>query len=229
MISTFTKLLAFAVMIFPIAFSPELRAADMPERIQTSTQTLDQKQSSDEPIPADLLNHAKGVAIFSLTKAGLGIGGQGGEGIVLLRLGDKAVSTWSAPSAFNLGGGSLGAQIGFTEVRYIIILNTDDAVKHFTSRGKVNWDATATGTAGSDTGTAKVSTIDLERREIVVYKDSAGIFGGATLGGTSVERKDAINQQAYGDNVRTRNILDGKVPVPQSAARLYTILEGKVS
>jgi lipid-binding SYLF domain-containing protein len=229
MTTTTTKLLAFATMIALISFSSEVRAADMHERIQAATQTLDQKQASDEPIPADLLNHAKGVAIFSLTKAGLGIGGQGGEGIVLLRLGDKAVSTWSAPSAFNLGGGSLGAQIGFTEVRYIVILNTDDAVKHFTSRGKVNWDATATGTAGSDTGTAKVSTIDLERREIVVYKDSAGIFGGATLGGTSVERKDAINQQAYGDNVRTRNILDGKVPVPQSAARLYTILEGKVS
>ena len=112
-------------------FSPVLRAADMHERIQTATQILEQKQGSDEPIPADLLDHAKGVAIFSLTKAGLGIGGQGGEGIVLLRLGQKAVSTWSAPSAFNLGGGSLGAQIGFTEVRYIVVLNTDDAVRHF--------------------------------------------------------------------------------------------------
>jgi lipid-binding SYLF domain-containing protein len=87
----------------------------------------------------------------------------------------------------------------------------------------------ATGTAGSDTGTAKVSTSDLQRRAVVVYKDSAGIFGGVTLGGTSVERKDAINQQAYGDNVRTRNILDGNVPAPKSAARLYTLLGGKIS
>jgi lipid-binding SYLF domain-containing protein len=229
MTSISTKLLAFASMVSLLSFSPDLQAEDMHERIQTATQILEQKQGSDEPIPADLLNHAKGIAIFSLTKAGLGIGGQGGEGIVILRLGDKAVTTWSAPSAFNLGGGSLGAQIGFTEVRYIVVLNTDDAVRHFISKGKVNWDAMATGTAGSDTGTAKVSTSDLQRRAVVVYKDSAGIFGGATLGGTSVERKDAINQQAYGDNVRTRNILDGNVPAPKSAARLYTLLGGKIS
>jgi lipid-binding SYLF domain-containing protein len=229
MTSTSTKLLAFASMVSLLSFSPDLRAADMPGRIDTATQILDQKQTSDEPIPADLLNHAKGVALFSITKAGLGVGGQGGEGIVLLRLGHSAASTWSAPSAFNLGGGSIGAQIGFTEVRYIVILNTDEAVRHFTSRGKVNWDAMATGTAGSDTGTAKVSITDLERRAIVVYKDSAGIFGGATLGGTSVERQDAINQQAYGDNVRTRSILDGNVQVPQSAARLDAILEDRAS
>jgi lipid-binding SYLF domain-containing protein len=87
----------------------------------------------------------------------------------------------------------------------------------------------ATGTAGSDTGTARVSTSALKRRAVVVYKDSAGIFGGATLGGTSVKRKDAINQQAYGDNVKTRNILDGNVQAPKSANRLYSLLDGKVS
>ena len=85
----------------------------------------------------------------------------------------------------------------------------------------------ATGTAGSDTGTAKVSTTDLEHRDIVVYKSTGGIFGGATLGGTSVERKDAINQQAYGDDVRTKNILNGKVKPPKSADQLYSLLDGK--
>jgi len=200
----------------------------MEQRIDSATQILDQKQHSDEPIPADLLSHAKGVAFFSITKVGLGIGGQGGEGIVLLRLGDMTGPTWTAPSAFNLASGSIGAQIGFTEAHYIVVLNTEDAVRHFTGSGKLNWDATATGTAGSDTGTARVTTTDLEHREIVVYKDTGGIFGGATLGGTSVERKDSINQAAYGDDVHTRNILNGKIQPPPSANRLYSLLEGKV-
>jgi len=199
----------------------------MRERIQTATEILGDKQHSDDPIPADLLNHAKGVAIFTLTKVGLGIGGQGGEGIVLVRLNDMLWHSWTAPSAFNLAGGSIGAQIGFTEVRYIVVLNTDDAVHHFTGSGKLDWDATATGTAGSDTGTDRVSTSDLEHRDIVVYKDTGGIFGGATLGGTSVERKEAVNQQAYGDDVRTRNILNGKVQPPASADHLYSLLDGK--
>jgi lipid-binding SYLF domain-containing protein len=219
------KFLALASITLLFAFTSFLRASDMRERIHSATQILDQKQHSDEPIPAELLSHAKGVAIFSITKVGLGIGGQGGEGIVLLRLGDGR--SWTAPCAFNVGGGSLGAQIGFTEVHYIVVLNTDDAVRHFTTTGKVVWNGTATGTAGSDTGTEKVSTNDLEHREVVVYKDSGGVFGGATLGGTSVERKDAINQQAYGDNVRTKNILNGTVQSPKSASRLDILLDAK--
>ncbi len=198
----------------------------MQARIRTATQILDQKQHSDEPIPPLLLNHAKGVAIFTVTKAGLGIGGQVGEGIVVLRLGDMNGNSWTAPSAFDLQGGSVGAQIGFTEARYIVVLNTDDAVRHFTGSGKLNWDATATGTAGADNATARASTTDLEHREVVVYKDSGGVFGGATLGGTSVERNKSVNHDAYGSDVRTKNILNGKVPPPASASRLYLLLGG---
>jgi lipid-binding SYLF domain-containing protein len=227
MTKSFTRLLTLGATLFLFTPTALLRAADMQERIHTATEILSQKQHSDESIPADLLDHARGVAIFTVTKVGLGIGGQGGEGIVMVRLESPLGHSWTAPSAFNLAGGSLGAQIGFTEVRYIVVLNTDDAVRHFTSEGKVAWDAMATGAAGSDSGTAKASTSDLEHRDVVVYKDSGGIFGGATLGGTSVERKDVINQQAYGDDVRTRNILNGVVPAPQSAAHLYHLLDSR--
>jgi len=223
----FKKLLASGLILFVLTTPDLLRAAGMHERIQTATQILRDKQLSNEPIPADLLSHAKGVAIFTATKVGLGLGGEGGEGIVLLRLRDLLSHSWTAPSAFNLAGGSVGAQIGFTEVRYIVVLNTDDAVRHFTSSGKLDWNATATGTAGSDSGTDRVSTTDLEHRDIVVYKDTGGIFGGATLGGTSVERKDMINQEAYGEDVSIKNILNGTVPRPSSANHLYSLLEGK--
>ena len=223
--SSLPKFLALASLPLFFACPALLRASDMHDRIASSIQILDQKQHSDEPIPAELLNHAKGVAIFSITKVGLGIGGQGGEGIVTLRHSDLIGHSWTAPCAFNLSGGGIGAQIGYTEVHYIVVLNTSDAVSHFTGSGKMDWDATASGTAGSDTGTAKVSTIELEHRDVVVYKDSGGIFGGATLGGTSVERKDSINQEAYGDDVSTRNILNGTVLPPKSASRLYHLLD----
>ena len=227
MTNSFSKLLTLGATLSLFIPTASLRASDMHERIHAAIQILDQKQHSDEPIPAELLSHARGVAIFSITKVGLGIGGQGGEGIVLLQIGVMNGHSWSAPSAFNLAGGSIGAQIGYTEVHYIVVLNTDEAVRQFTSSGKMDWNATATGTAGPDTGTAKVSTTDLEHRDIVVYKDSGGVFGGATLGGTSVERKDTINQEAYGDDVRTRNILNGTVQPPKSATRLYDLLDAR--
>ena len=153
------------------------RAADLQERIYTATQILEQKQGSLSSIPPEVLAHARGVASGTITKAGLGIGGQGGEGIVLLHYLGTTPATWSAPVAFNMSGGSLGAQIGFTTIRYVIILNTDSAVRLFTSTGKMTYDATATGTAGNDTGREGESTSDLERHAMIIYKDTGGVPG----------------------------------------------------
>jgi len=91
----------------------------------------------------------------------------------------------------------------------------------------MKWDATATGTAGPDTGVESQSTRDLERRDVLVYRDSGGIFGGATFGGSSIEVKTEINQMAYGEHIHIRDIIEGKVPLPQSAQRLYELLDGK--
>jgi SH3 domain-containing YSC84-like protein 1 len=202
------------------------RAADLQERIYTATQILEQKQGSLSSIPPEVLAHARGVAIGTITKAGLGIGGQGGEGIVLLHYLGTTPATWSAPVAFNMSGGSLGAQIGFTTIRYVIILNTDSAVRLFTSTGKMTYDATATGTAGNDTGREGESTSDLERHAMIIYKETGGLYGGATFGGTSIQVDNEVNQIAYGDHVYVRTIFSGRVPPPDSAHRLYALLNG---
>jgi lipid-binding SYLF domain-containing protein len=199
----------------------------MRQRIQDATAMLEKRQGSTDPIPADILANAKGVAICTITKGGIGIGGQGGEGILLVRHINGATRVWRAPSAFNISGGSLGAQLGFSVTRYILILNTEDAIGQFVGEGKMKWDATATGTAGSDTGVESESTRNLEKRAIIVYRDSGGIFGGATFGGSSVEVKNEINQDAYGPRIFVLDILEGRVPPPHVAQRLYELLDGK--
>jgi len=203
------------------------RAADMEERIHNAIKIVDKRQGSDDPIPAEILQNAKGVAICTILKGGIGIGGQGGEGIILIRhLGD-ATPVWRAPSAFNISGASLGAQLGFSSISYIIVLNTERAIGQFVGEGKTKWDATATGTMGADTGVESQSTRDLERQDVLVYRDSGGLFGGATFGGSSIEVKNEINQDAYGEHIHVRDILEGRVPLPPSAQRLYDLLDGK--
>lgn len=203
------------------------RAADMDQRIHDATRILEKRQGSDDPIPAEILQNAKGVAICTILKGGIGIGGQGGEGIVLIRHLGGAAPVWRAPSAFNISGASLGAQFGFSSISYIIVLNTERAIGQFVGEGKVKWDATATGTAGADTGVESQSTRDLEKRDVLVYRDSGGIFGGATFGGSSIEVKNEINREAYGEHIHVRDILEGRVPVPTNAQRLYDLLDGK--
>jgi lipid-binding SYLF domain-containing protein len=175
----------------------------------------------------EILQNAKGIAICTIVKGGIGIGGQGGEGIVCIRHLGGPAPVWRAPSAFNISGGSLGLQLGFSSISYIIVLNTDHAIGQFIGTGKLKWDATATGTAGSDTGVESQSTRDLEKRDVLVYRDSGGIFGGATFGGSTVEVKSSINREAYGELGHVRDILEGRTPVPAGANRLYDLLDGK--
>lgn len=201
-----------------------LRADNMDELVHSATKILDNRQGSVDPIPAEILANAKGVAILTITKGGIGIGGQGGEGIIMVR---HDGGTWRAPSAFSISGASIGAQLGFSTIRYIIILNTQAAIGQFVGVGKLKWDATATGTAGDDTGTESESTRDLEKHAVLVYRDSGGLFGGATFGGSSIEVDDAVNQKAYGEHIHVRDILEGTVPVPSYTQRLYTLLDGK--
>ena len=204
-----------------------VRAADMDERIIDATKIVEKRQGSDDPIPAEILQNAKGVAVCTIIKGGIGIGGQGGEGIILIRHLGGAAPVWRAPSAFNISGASLGAQLGFSSISYIIVLNTERAIGQFVGEGKMKWDATATGTAGGDTGVESQSTRDLEKRDVLVYRDSGGLFGGATFGGSSIEVKNEINHEAYGEHIHIRDILEGRVPVPQNAQRLYDLLDGK--
>jgi lipid-binding SYLF domain-containing protein len=216
-----TALFSVALLTWSTAL---VQAADLHERIYNATEILEQRQGSLSPIPPEVLAHARGVAIGTITKAGLGIGGQGGEGIVMLLYLGTPPATWSAPSAYNMSGGSLGAQIGFTTIRYIIILNTDQAVRLFSSTGKVSFDATATGTAGNDTGREGEATDDLERHALIIYKDTGGLYGGATFGGTSVQVANEVNQIAYGDHVFVRTIFSGRIKAPESTHRLYDLL-----
>ena len=155
-----------------------VRAAGMDERIHDATKIVEKRQGSDDPIPAEILQNAKGIAICTIVKVGIGIGGQGGEGIILIRHAGPSGPIWRAPSAFNISGGSLGAQLGFSSISYIIVLNTERAIGQFVGSGKMKWDATATGTAGVDTGVESQSTRDLEKRDVLVYRDSGGLFGG---------------------------------------------------
>jgi lipid-binding SYLF domain-containing protein len=221
------KHLLLPTLVLLLASTVLGHAANMRERIQDAINIVEKRQGSDSPIPAEILTNAKGIAICTITKGGIGIGGQGGEGIIMIRHTTGSSFVWRAPSAFNISGASIGAQLGFSTIRYIIILNSEEAIGQFVGSGKMKWDATATGTAGGDTGVEGESTRDLEKRAIIVYRDSGGIFGGATFGGSTIEVKDEINQQAYGESVYVRDILEGKVQPPKSALRLYSLLDGK--
>lgn len=80
----------------------------------------------------EFLRSAKGVLVFpSVIKAGLGIGGEYGEGA--LRIGGRTVDYYSTAAA------SIGFQLGAQSKRVIIVFMESEALKNFRQSG--GWEA----------------------------------------------------------------------------------------
>ena len=206
-------------------------ASSIPELVDTATDTLANRQGSASPISTEEFKAAKGVAIINIIKAGFIIGGTGGEGVVLLRSkqgisGAFGVSSWSAPIPIILSGGSFGAQIGGTNTKTIVLLNSDQAVKIFTQPGKIAWDAKANGTAGGDSQSEQTGGL-LSDQDVKMYQQTNGLYGGATFGGVSLAINDDAIKQSYGNNFFIRDIIEGRVKQPDYAKRLIDLLNGK--
>ena len=69
-----------------------------------------------------------GLAMFSVLKAGFVFSGKAGSGLVIARLPD---GSWSAPSCIATGGVGWGLQIGADITDFVIVLNSEEAVRAF--------------------------------------------------------------------------------------------------
>src|ERR1043166_2405308 len=84
----------------------------------------------EKSIPGDLLDKAEAVAVFpGVLKGGFIVGGRGGSGVISRRV----ANGWSAPAFFDLGGGSVGLQIGVASTDYILLFMNDHAVESLLS------------------------------------------------------------------------------------------------
>jgi lipid-binding SYLF domain-containing protein len=211
-----------------ISVSGAAWADSIEDNVKMAQDILANKQGSAEPIPQAAIKEAKGVAIFDLTKGGFIFGGTGGSGVVLVKgkPGLLGGAPWLAPIPITFSGGSFGAQIGGSSTKAIVLLKTEQAVKTFTSAGKLAWDGAASGTAGNDSGTEVAGGL-LSDKDVVIYKDSAGLYGGATFGGASLNIAEDAIKKGYGKDIYVRDILDNKVKMPEYAAKLVNLLDGK--
>lgn len=190
------------------------KPAAMNELIIKCKSSFELLQASEHAIPGIVVRNAKGIAIATVTRGGIGIGGQAGEGIVFAKLEDG----WSAPSAFETGGASIGAQLGVETVQYVMVLNTDKALLSFTG-DEVALDAKANATAGPDHAAA--SNDKLPKSDIYVYALTDGAFAGATIGGVYVTLDVELNNEVYSNLVTVNKILAGEAPAPPLMNSLY--------
>ncbi|KAH7034133.1 actin cortical patch component Lsb4 [Linnemannia elongata] len=180
----------------------------------------------DNIIPPNILSRAKGLAIFTVIKAGFLFSGRAGSGVVVARLED---GTWSAPSAIGTGGMGFGGQIGAEITDFVIILNTRSAVRSFMKEGNVTLGGNLSVAAGpiGRTAEAGASATVGAIAAIYSYSKTKGLFAGVSIEGSIIiERKDT-NEAFYRAPVTAQDLLSGAIPPPPQADILYRALNMK--
>lgn len=179
------------------------------------------KYNPDQLIPDSIIRNCKGIAILSVLKAGFLFSGRAGSGLVIARLSN---GSWSAPSAIGTAGMGFGGQIGAELTDFMIILNTNDAVKAFSHGGNVTLGGNLSVAAGPVGRNAEAAATIGNLAAIYSYSKTRGLFAGISIeGSVLVERKDT-NAQFYTRKISAKELLSGTVQPPPQAEDLYRAL-----
>jgi len=167
----------------------------------------------DKGIPEDLLARAECVATFpSVIKAGFIVGGRGGRGVASCR----TSAGWSAPAYFNLGGGSIGLQIGAEATDFVLLfMNRDGLDSLLSNKFTLGADASvAAGPVGRQTG---AETDAAMKAQILSYSRSRGLFAGLELKGVVITPDKGDMRDVYGEGITAKEVLkENKVAAPES-------------
>jgi len=192
-------------------------------------------------IPSALLQRARGLAIITACKTGLGFAGlEFGTGLVVARREGGDVDDWSAPSAVWLFGCAWGALVGAQISDHVFLLMTDDAVRLFASDkgssiqlgadigvavGPLGRSAEADIGASAGSLSLGTSQSGVAVAPIYTYSLSKGLYAGLSLDGRILMTRDRVNEKFYGRSLSAHELLSGRVATPPAAQPLYDALK----
>ncbi len=204
------SILATAVfVVFTLSGCAEMRrdknsiAVDVVNQAAETVQRF--KGMPDLKVFADHMPTARGIVVLpSVIKGGFMLGGEGGNGVLLVKTDD---GSWSPPAFYVLGAASLGIQMGLQDTEIILVLRSNGAVSAILDhQGKFGADAGLTiGTIGQG---AEISTTTNIGLDILAFANSKiGFFGGAALEGAVLARRVDLNEAYYGKGATPRGIV----------------------
>ena len=133
-------------------------------------------------------------------RAGLILGGSGGVGVLLAR--DGASGEWGQPVFYNLGGASIGLQVGGERSEVVMLIRSQAGLDSFLS-SKLHLGAEATVAAGP-VGAGAGENVSAD---ILTFVRSKGLYAGATLEGTAIQPATERNAAYYGSEASAVDIL----------------------
>lgn len=166
--------------------------------------TVDQMKTDPMFGPSrQFLRNARAVLIVPrLLKGGFIFGAEGGDGVLLARLGRR----WSAPAFYTLGSASFGLQIGLQQARLVMFIMSDRALRAV-QRSKFTFGGAAGLTVITLGAGVRAATSTNLTGDIVVWSASKGAYGGLTLEGSVLAPRNGWNAGFYGRPITVPEIL----------------------
>jgi len=203
--------LAFAVAICGVTAPAH---ADQASLLASADSTVLAMRSDPTFGPSrSLLRDARAVLIVpNLIKGGFIFGAEGGDGVMLARVGR---GRWSEPAFYTLGSASFGLQIGAEAAQLVMFIMTDRALRAV-ERSKFKFGGEAGLTVITVGANAQGATSGNLTGDIIVWASSKGAYGGLTLEGSVLAPKDDWNEQFYGRPITVPEILANEARNPAS-------------
>jgi len=179
-----TLMLAMAMVVSSLAIAGDDSAAqDEIKRIDDSVDVIQDLATMKEGPPTGLLEKAAAVVVIpGLLKAGLGVGGKHGKGVIMAH---DADGNWGQPVFLNMTGGSFGFQIGVSSTDLVLILMRERDIREI-----LNGEFTLGGEAGVAAGPlgrqGSAGTDVHFNAPMYSYSRSKGAFAGVSLEGSKL-------------------------------------------
>ena len=191
--------------------TPSKSMRDAAEQSDKASKVFDEIMGTpDKAIPDEILERAECVMVFpDVLKAGFIVGGRGGRGVASCR----TASGWTAPAFFNMGGGSVGLQIGAQSTDFVlVVMNKNGMEKLLGDKFELGGDASAAaGPVGRQAGLSTNIRMDAE---ILSYSRSKGLFAGLELKGVVIKPDKDDMAAVYGPSTTARSVLEGSSKKP---------------
>lgn len=193
------------------------------ERLETAAMVLKDVRGGKDTIPEDLIRDAHcAVVVPGLKKGAFIVGAKYGRGFITCKEADGK-GPWSAPAAIRVEGGSVGFQIGGSETDVIMLVMNDAGERsllssQFTLGGEGEVAAGPVGRSATAQTDAKLTA------GILSWSHSRGAFAGISLQGATLREDKEANQELYGKQLSSQEVVKGKTAMPAAAKNFIQAL-----
>lgn len=180
-----------------------IQAQSLVDQSKITTDYFKSRSKDSTALFLAALKEARGVMIFpNIFQAGAGIGGKSGDGVMLVR---NADGSWGYPAFYDIGGATLGLQLGAQSTEYMLLLMTDRAVEAaISSPGQIGLDTQAT---FGQLSAGDISSTTFKGASVVGFTKGEGVFVGASLSGSGITPKNDWTEAFYGEPLTAREVL----------------------